>query len=115
MKKETNNNPTQIAAFDSSYVLVAVFSSISAAASMTKTLRQSLIKAAYGEIISVGKKYWRAMPPDFYFEPDDIGNLTIFEFDSKIGVDRKIYSTKQMIKTTAMLESEYLQYIKNNK
>ena len=52
---------------------------------------------------------------DFYIEPDDIGNLTIFEFDSKIGVDRKIYSTRHMIKTTAMLESDYLQTIKNDK
>ena len=115
MKKEANNNPTQIAAFDSSYTRVAIFRSISEAASMTKTLRQSLIKAAYGEIISVNKRYWRAVPPDFYIEPDDIGNLTIFEFDSKIGVDRKIYSTRHMIKTTAMLESDYLQTIKNNK
>jgi len=115
MKTEINNNPTQIVAFDAAYVLSAMFKSISEAASMTKTLRQSLIKAAYGDIISVNGRYWRAVPSDFQIEPDDIGKLTLFEFDSAIGVDRKIYSTRKMLKSTAMLESDYLKIIENKK
>lgn len=113
MKKEINNNPTQIVAFDSTYVLSAMFKSISEAATLTKTLRQSLIKAAYGDIISVNGKYWRVVPSDFQIEPDDLGNLTLFEFDSAIGVDRKIYSTRRMLKSTVMLESEYLKEFGN--
>lgn len=62
---EVNNKPTTIVAFDSSYVLVAIFKSISEAATLTNTVRQSLIKAAYGDIISVNKRYWRAIPPIF--------------------------------------------------
>lgn len=64
-KQEPNNNPTTIVAFDATYILVAIFKSISEAATLTGTLRQSLIKAAYGEIISVNKRYWRAVPSDF--------------------------------------------------
>ena len=71
-QQESNNNPTTIVAFDATYILVAIFKSISEAAALTGTLRQSLIKAAYGEIISVNKRYWRAVPSDFQIEPDDI-------------------------------------------
>lgn len=94
-KQEPNNNPTTIVAFDATYILVAIFKSISEAATLTGTLRQSLIKAAYGEIISVNKRYWRAVPSDFQIEPDDIGKLTLFDFDAEIGEDRKIYSTRK--------------------
>lgn len=102
------NTPTVIVAFDPGYNLVAIFKSISEASSLTGTLRQSLIKAAYGETISVNKRYWRAVPHDIQVEPDDIGNLTLFEFDAMVGEDRKIYPTKKMLKGTSMLESEYL-------
>lgn len=103
-----NNNPSTILAFNSSYVLVAIFKSISEAAQLTNTIRQSLIKAAYGDIISVNQRYWRVVPPDFQIEPDDIGHLTLFDFDEAVGLDRKIYATKKMLKKSVMLESEYL-------
>ena len=103
-KQEPNNNPTTIVAFDATYILVAIFKSISEAATLTGTLN----KAAYGEIISVNKRYWRAVPSDFQIEPDDIGKLTLFDFDAEIGEDRKIYSTRKMLKSSVMLESEYL-------
>lgn len=105
---EVNNKPTTIVAFDSSYILVAIFKSISEAATLTNTVRQSLIKAAYGDIISVNKRYWRAVPPDFQIDPDDVGKLTLFEFDLMVGQDRKIYSTRKMLKNSVMLESEYI-------
>ena len=105
---EINNNPTTIVAFDASYTLVAIFKSISEAATLTGAIRQSLIKAAYGDIISVNKRYWRVVPPDIQIEPDDIGKLTLFEFDAEIGEDRKIYGTRKMLKNSVMFESEYL-------
>lgn len=107
-QQEVSNKPTTIVAFDSSYILVAIFKSISEAATLTNTIRQSLIKAAYGSIISVNKRYWRVVPPDFQIEPDDLGKLTLFEFDEAVGDDRKIYTTRKMLKNSVMLESEYL-------
>lgn len=107
-QQEVNNKPTTIVAFDSSYILAAIFKSISEAATLTNTIRQSLIKAAYGSIISVNKRYWRVVPPDFQIEPDDVGKLTLFEFDEAVGDDRKIYTTRKMLKNSVMLESEYL-------
>lgn len=108
MTQEANNIPTTILAFDASYMLVAIFKSISEAAALTGAIRQSLIKAAYGEIISVNKRYWRAVPKDIQIDPDDIGKLTLFDFDAAVGDDRKIYTTRKMLKTSVMLESEYL-------
>lgn len=105
---EPKNTPTMIVAFDATYTMTAVFKSISEAAALTGALRQSLIKAAYGDIISVNKRYWRVVPSDFQIEPDDIGKLNLFDFDAEIGEDRKIYATRKMIKSSAMLESEYL-------
>lgn len=107
-RQETTNKPSTIVAFDTSYILVAIFKSISEAATLTGAIRQSLIKAAYGDIISVNKRYWRVVPSDFQIEPDDIGNLSLFEFDAMIGEDRKIYSTKKMYKSSVMYESEYI-------
>ncbi len=108
MQPEINNKPTTLVAFDASYTLVAIFKSISEAAALTGTVRQSLIKAAYGDIISVNKRYWRVVPSDFQIEPDDVGQLTLFDFDAAIGEDRKIYATRKMLKSSVMLESEYI-------
>lgn len=108
---ENNNSPTTILAFDATYTLIAIFHSISEAANLTGALRQSLIKAAYGDIISVNRRYWRVVPVDFQIEPDDIGHLSLFDFDAQIGEDRKIYGTRKMIKSSVMLESDYLKQI----
>lgn len=108
-QQKANNQPTTIVAFDATYILVAIFRSISEAASLTGIVRQSLIKAAYGETISVNKRYWRVVPSDFQIEPDDIGVLNLFDFDAAIGEDRKIYSTRKMLKNSVMFESEYIE------
>lgn len=112
MKRQQNKNePSMTLSFDSSYILSSIFKSISEAASITGTVRQSLIKAAYGDIISVKNRYWRVVPADFQIEPDDIGKLTLFEFDEAVGEDRRIYATKKMLRTTSMLESDYIKMI----
>lgn len=106
-KKQLETN-TQVVAFDSQYRLCAIFRSISEASTISGAIRQSIIKAVYGDIISVKGKYWRAVPKDIEIEPDDLGVLSLFDFDEMCGVDRKIYSTRNMRKGSAILESEYL-------
>lgn len=108
-KVETNfDAPSVIAAFDCDYVLTAIYRSVSDAARITGALRQSLVKAAYGSIVSVKGMYWRTVPPDIQIEPDDLGVLTVFDFDAETGQDRKIYPTRHMFKRTAIYESEYM-------
>lgn len=110
-KAITNNqveNNTVVLAFDCQYRLCAIFRSISEASTLCGAIRQSIIKAVYGEIISVKGRYWRAVPKDIEIEHDDLGILSLFDFDEMCGVDRKIYSTKDMRKGSAILESELL-------
>lgn len=102
------DNNTQVLAFDSQYKLCAIFRSISEASTISGSIRQSIIKAVYGEIISVKGRYWRAVPKDIEIEPDDLGQLSLFDFDEMCGVDRKIYASRDMKKGTVMLESEFL-------
>lgn len=101
-------NNVQVLAFDCMYRLCAIFRSISEASTISGVIRQSIIKAVYGEIISAKNRYWRAVPKDIEIEPDDLGQLSLFDFDEMCGVDRKIYSTREMRKGSSMLESEYL-------
>jgi len=101
-------NNTQVLAFDCQYKLCAIFRSISEASTISGSIRQSIIKAVYGEIISVKGRYWRAVPKDIEIEPDDLGQLSLFDFDEMCGVDRKIYGSRDMKKGTVMLESEFL-------
>lgn len=105
--RKARYNVTTILAFNSDYLLSAIFFSVQEAAQMTGALRQSLAKAAQGELVAVKKRYWRIMPPDFEIEPDDIGKLTLFDYDAAIGEDRRIYPTRRMVKGSVMLESEY--------
>lgn len=107
-QKQQSNEKVTVLAFDSTYRLTAIFQSISEASRLTGNLRQSLMKAASGEIISVGGRYWRTLPRDYEVEPDDLGGLTLFEYDEFIGEDRRIYATRGMLKSSVMLESEYL-------
>ena len=111
-KKMKNNNPlennTRVLAFDSQYRLSAIFRSISEASTLCGALRQSIIKAVYGDIISVKGRYWRAVPKDIEIEHDDIGSLSLLDFDEMCGEDRRIYATRDMRKGSAILESEFL-------
>ena len=108
MPNNNIENNTQVLSFDSQYKLCAIFRSISEASSMSGAIRQSIIKAVYGDIISVKGRYWRAVPKDVEIEPDDLGNLSLFDFDEMCGIDRKIYSTRSMKKGSAILESDFI-------
>ncbi len=102
---ETN---VQVLAFDCQYTLCAIFRSISEASTISGVIRQSIIKAVYGETISAKGRYWRAVPKDIEIEPDDLGQLSLFDFDEMCGIDRKIYGTRDMKRGGVILESEYL-------
>lgn len=98
-----------VAVFNSSYLLVAIFRSIKEAASITGIIRQSIIKAISGEIVSVKNCYWRSIPQDFVLDQDDIGVLSVIDFDKEVGnPDRKIWGKGKIKKRKfALMESEH--------
>ena len=76
---------------------------------MTGIVRQSIIKAVYGDTISANNCYWRAVPHDVVLDQDDMGTLTLFDFDREAGnPDRRIYKGSQMKKRlNIIMQSEY--------
>lgn len=98
-----------VAAFNSSYKLIALFRSIKEASDITGIVRQSIIKAVSGKMVTANHHYWRQIPSDVVLDQDDIGNLTVIEFDKTVGnPDRKIWGKRKIRKLgSALMESQH--------
>lgn len=109
MPRKLDKSPTPVALFNSRYLLIGIFGSIKEASRVTGVVRQSIIKAVYGDIISARDCYWRAIPHDVVLDQDDMGTLTLFAFDKEAGnPDRKIYKGTRMKKRLKIImQSEY--------
>lgn len=114
INRKTDVSPTPVAAFNFDYKLIAIFGSIKEVSKITGVVRQSIIKAVYGDIISINKIYLRSIPDDIVLDLDDISKLTLFEFDRICGnKDRKIYNGRKKTKSNVIMESEHRK-AKNN-
>lgn len=104
-----SNTPSKaILAFDANLVLVGMFSSFYTASKATGICHQMITKACSGEVIAAKNMYWReADTNEYVFDCDDLGKLTLLEFDLEQGVNRKIYATRNMRKNEIILESQY--------
>lgn len=88
--------PKPIAMFNRHFILAAIFPSISEAASTVGTPRQSIMKNIAGELIMAKKKYWREIPDNIVLDQDDVGSLSMIEFDRKVNnPDRIVYLFKR--------------------
>ena len=112
MPHKTELSPTPVAVFNSRYVLTAIFGSIKELSKATGVVRQSIIKAVYGDTISVKGYYLRAIPNEIVLDMDDIGTLNMFAFDKAAGnPDRKIYGGSKMRKRLdIIMESQHKKY-----
>lgn len=112
MPHKTELFPTPVAVFNSRYVLIAIFGSIKELSKATGVVRQSIIKAVYGDTISVKDYYLRAIPKNLILDADDIGKLNMFDFDKEAGnPDRKIYGGCKMRKRLdIIMESQHKKY-----
>ena len=109
MPRKSDRTPTPVAVFNSRYILSGLFGSIKEVSKITGVVRQSIIKAVYGDTISVKGCYLRAIPEDIVVDLDDIGSLTLFKFDNEAGnPDRKIYKSTRMGKRSdIIMQSEH--------
>ena len=107
-KKKKNNNIKNIIVFDSNLRLVGMFSSYYTAAKTTGVSHQMIAKACNGSIIAAKKMYWREVDiKEYLMDCDDLGNLTLLDFDKMQGINRRIYANRNMKKNEIILESEY--------
>lgn len=103
-----NSNSNLILAFDNTFILVAIFNSCYTASKITGIYTQQIMRACEGKLVAAKEWYWRKLNSDVYVvDCDDIGKLTLFQFDAESGEDRRIYRTRDMKKSDIMLESEY--------
>ncbi len=111
-----NSNSKIVLAFDSTFVLVAIFNSQYMASKMTNTEIQQIIQVCDGKGIAAHGFYWRAADTaELLFDCDDIGKLTLFQYDRECGCDRKVYRTRKMKKSDIVLESEYMKQKQSKK
>ncbi len=114
MAHKTSKEPTSVAIFNSKYLLIGIFGSIKEVSKITGVVRQSIIKAVYGDTISVNGYYLRAIPNDIILDIDDIGKLNMISFDKAVGnPDRKIYQKGKMkSRLNIIMESQHEKYRK---
>lgn len=112
MKKtpDSINKPKQILCFNKSKILAAVFASYRDAERITKGTHPCIAKACHGEMIMAYGKYWRELDSDIIIESDDIGTLTLPDYDVNIvHHDRLIYrSNTSTKKREKIFSSDFL-------
>ena len=98
----------KILAFDNMLKLRAMFQSYSAVEKITGKSRQSIQKCCKGNMVSCLGYYWREVPEDIIIDMDeDLGKLSLIDFDEFSGNDRIIYATSKMKKGELIKECDY--------
>ena len=101
------SNPIRIVAFDANYKLRAMFQSYASVEGLVGRRWQTIQKCCKGETISCLGHYWREVPEEIVIEADeDLGTLSLFDFDAYAGIDRIIYKNSKMKKGETILESK---------
>lgn len=91
-------NSKKVLAFNPARTLVAVFRSVRAAAEISKSQPQAISNCCNGKVITASGYYWRHLPVDIDLEGDDIGSLTLKEFDELAGIQREYVDTRKIRK-----------------
>lgn len=99
--------PKPILAFSNTLLLKAIFCSSAAAEKLTGVKHQALFNAIKGNSISAKGFYWREVDDDLEISQDDVGTLSLLDFDKEMGDNRLIYATRSMRPREVILESQY--------
>lgn len=88
--------PNRVLVFNPLKRLVAIYQSCTATALAFGAKVQSIHYACNGECISCHGYYFRKLDDDIEVTLDDLGTLTVEEYDKLCGVERKLYANKRM-------------------
>lgn len=92
---EKDKEAKPVAVFDYAYNLIAIFRSVTQAGECTGCSPQSVSTNCSGRTITSGGLYFRYLDTDrFEIGSDDLGVLTLQEFDNLSGNYRKYKATK---------------------
>lgn len=88
--------PKQILVFNARRILIAIAASITEASRYGDVASGNLTRACKGDIISLGKYYYRYIDDSIEIGLGDLGTLTLEEYDELCGVKRPFYTTTAM-------------------
>lgn len=83
----------KILAFNRKKKLVAIFPSLSTAGMVVKTAHQAILRCCRGELVTAADLYWRKLPNDVIMDSDDVGRLTLTEYDRQMGITFRKFRT----------------------
>ncbi len=107
MKRTSSKTPKRTLVFNSLKRLVGVFQSTHAASKAMGIGIQSIHYACNGTTIKAGNFYFRHLEDDIEVTWDDLGVLSVEEYDELCGVERKVYSTKEMTRKGTKYKKSY--------
>lgn len=94
-KVPTFDDANLVIAFNRSYKMVALFHSLQAASDFIGLHHSEMSKCCRGERITAKGFYFRKVPKDIIIDIDeDMGNLTLIEYDKELGNDFEIYGNR---------------------
>lgn len=100
-KKELSNleknsqKAKKILIFNSEKMLVLIGRSVRAASLAMKLNAQGISYAALGKLISTGRYYFRYIPDNVEVGIDDIGTLTLEDWDALCNIKRKTFKARK--------------------
>lgn len=100
--------PVRILVFNPLKKLIAIFQSSNAAASALNIKVQSIHYACTGKTITCGDYYVRHLSDEIEVTIDDLGVLTVQEYDQLCGVERKVYPTKNKTRKGMRYNTNYV-------
>lgn len=90
------DKPNRVLVFNSLKRLVAIYHSVYSTAKALNIGTQSIHCACIGRCIACQGMYFRTLFDDIEVTLEDLGVLTLAEYDELCGIDRKVYATKHM-------------------
>ncbi len=90
-------NPKAILCFNPFKRLIGVFRSYREVEKLTGFKHQCILRAVSGDNVSAYGHYWRELDAETILESDDLGHLTLVEYDLNVAKkDRLVYKTAEM-------------------
>jgi hypothetical protein len=98
MERTVSKTPKRVALFSPAKKLVAIVSSMTMAASILGVSTPSVMYACNGTSVACQGWYLRLVNNIAFDLPDDLGIVTLDEFDRLNNIDRPAYSPRKMRK-----------------
>lgn len=109
-EKLYEKKPIKILAFNiTRQVLVSIHYSTIAAAKAHKVSVQAISQAASGKGVSSANMYFRQVPENIEISVEDLGTLTLKEYDSLIGIETKEVRKKPHVGRRAKINQENIE------